>query len=84
MILRVLTNTFIQNTSMNCMLSNADVILQTISASNQRRFEGKSYTTSLSGLILNYSVGFVEKPVENKEIISQFLRIIEQRLSMEK
>ena len=84
LILRVLANIFLQNTSMNCMTSNADVILQTLASSSQKGFEGKSYATSLSGLMLNYSVGFLEKPIESKDALNLFLKIIEHRLSIEK
>lgn len=66
------------------MVSNADVILQSVMASSSKRFEGKSYTTSLSGLMLNYSSAFVQKPVENKDVLALFLRIVDQRLAMEK
>ena len=66
------------------MISNADVILQTISASSQKGFEGKSYATSLSGLVLNYSIAFVQKPTENKAALALFLKIVEHRLVVEK
>ena len=34
--------------------------------------------------MLNYSVGFLEKPIESKDALNLFLKIIEHRLSIEK
>lgn len=68
---------------MNCMVSNAEVILQTVGSACNKGFTGKNFGASLSGLLLNYSSGFVQRPVEKQDVLVQLLRMIENRLPID-
>lgn len=84
LILRTLSNCFIQNTSMNCMVSNAEVILQALNTVHERKFESKNYAASFSGLIMNYSSGFIQKPLNKEDVLAVFLNLLERRLDADK
>jgi hypothetical protein len=69
---------------MNCMVSNADVVLQVIISAHERKFESKNFANSFAGLIMNYSSGFVQKPIDKGEVLVMFLKLVAKRLEVEK
>jgi hypothetical protein len=69
LILKTLSNILIQNANKNSMLKHASIVFQSLKVVSQKELNSSSYLSAFTSLLFNFSVTFIEKNVENEEIL---------------
>jgi len=67
------------------MLKHADIVFQALNVISKRaELKSGHYLSAFASLLFNFSVTFIEKYVENEEVLNEFADLLKIRLDLDK